>query len=72
MKMLSQDERVGLIMDFEGGEISQDNFLNLFSDLIKSGMCWNLQGFYGRTATNLIENNIIDKKGIIHKENIEN
>ena len=70
--MLSQDERVGLIMDFEGGEISQDNFLNLFSDLIKSGMCWNLQGFYGRTATNLIENNIIDKKGIIHKENIEN
>ena len=70
--MLSQDERVGLIMDFEGGEISQDNFLNLFRDLIKSGMCWNLQGFYGRTATNLIENNIIDKKGIIHKENIEN
>ena len=70
--MLSQDERVGLIIDFEGGEISQDNFLNLFSDLIKSGMCWNLQGFYGRTATNLIENNIIDKKGIIHKENISN
>ena len=59
------DERVNLIIDFENGEISENDFKKLFSHLIKTGLCWNLQGFYGRTAKQLIENKIIDKNGVI-------
>lgn len=64
MKM-NKDERVNLIMEFESGDISDENFKKLFSNLIKIGLCWNLQGFYGRTAQNLIDNKIIDEKGKI-------
>ena len=43
------------IMDFEGGEISEERLIEGFQHLIDNGMAWNLQGFYGRTATALIE-----------------
>jgi len=58
-------DKIDLIMEFESGEISEQNFLNLFSDLIKTGECWTLQGLYGRTAQNLIDNKVIDKNGVI-------
>ena len=47
MEELTQDERVTLIIEFEGGEISDDDFKRLFSHLIKTGLCWTLQGMYG-------------------------
>lgn len=62
---MNNDERVDLIMEFEGGEITLENALKLFSELIKTGMVWKLQGVYGRTAQNLIDNKVIDKKGKI-------
>lgn len=40
--------------------------------LIKTGLCWTLQGWYGRQATYLIENGIIDKEGNIDWEIIYN
>lgn len=43
------------IMRYEGGEMSQDEIIEFFQKLIDSGMCWKLQGHYGRTAKNLIE-----------------
>jgi len=66
MEELTQDERVTLIIEFEGGEISDDDFKRLFSHLIKTGLCWTLQGMYGRTAQNLIEKGIISKDGEIY------
>lgn len=39
--------------------------LQAWSYLIKDGLVWQLQGFYGRTAKQLIDNNIIDKNGKI-------
>jgi len=56
------------IIQFESGEISEQDFLSLFSELIKSGLAWSLQGFYGRTAAALIDQGIIDKKGVITLE----
>ena len=42
-------------MAFEGGEISDEELVKGFQNLIDSGMAWTLQGSYGRTATALIE-----------------
>ncbi len=65
---MEKDERINLIIEFETGEITEENALKLFSELIKSGLCWKLQGFYGRTAQNLIDNKFIDKVGNILKK----
>ena len=46
---------VGKIIDFESGELSQDETIELFQNLIDSGLAWQLQGCYGRGATALIE-----------------
>jgi len=42
----------------EGEGASQDEQLSAWQYLIDTGLCWKLQGFYGRTATNLIEEGI--------------
>jgi hypothetical protein len=62
---------VNEIIDFENGELSQKNTLKLFSKLIKSGDVWNLQGFYGRTATDFIESRLIDDKGKINWDRLD-
>ena len=43
------------IMKFENGEMEQDEVVEMFQELINSGMAWKLQGSYGRTAMALIE-----------------
>lgn len=43
------------IMKFENGEMEQDEVVEMFQELINSGMAWKLQGSYGRTAMVLIE-----------------
>jgi len=60
-------ELVDLIIDFEQGDLSEKKSIELFSQLIKSGQAWSLQGSYGRTAKMLIDNGIIDNKGNILK-----
>lgn len=56
---------INLIMDYEQGLLSEKETLELFSELICTGMVWRLQGHYGRTAMNLIESGCLDKKGKI-------
>ena len=55
------------IMAFESGEASPTEIVEGFSELVKSGMAWSLQGFYGRTATALIEDGYLDSDGTILK-----
>ena len=43
------------IVRYEHGELSEDETIELFQGLIDSGMAWNLQGSYGRTAQALID-----------------
>ncbi len=45
----------GFCMDFEAGELDEDQVVAGFQHLIDSGLAWQLQGFYGRTAARLIE-----------------
>lgn len=56
---------VGQIIAYESGEMSNAEMLDMFSELIKSGTVWTLQGSYGRTANALIESAILTPAGEI-------
>lgn len=53
------------IIAYEQGELDDMKTLELFSELIKTGQCWSLQGHYGRTARHLIDNGFIKTDGEI-------
>jgi len=49
-------DALSFIMDFESGALeSEEELIAGFQGLIDSGMVWQLQGSYGRTAMQLIE-----------------
>ena len=49
-------DEVGMIMDYESGQLDDDGIIKLFQHLIDTGKAWSLQGSYGRTAQALIDN----------------
>lgn len=55
------------MMDYESGELSDKDTLELFSVIIKDKLVYSLQGHYGRTANAFIEDGWIDKEGNILK-----
>lgn len=56
---------VGQLMAYENGELDNAATLELFAQLIASGMAWQLQGSYGRAAASLIERGYITRAGSI-------
>ena len=46
------------IIAYESGEMTQEEMVEFFQELIDSGMAWELQGSYGRMARALIEDGI--------------
>lgn len=59
------------IIAYEEGELDLDGYLRLFSNLIRTGQAWTLQGHYGRTAAALIEMGIITREGDIAANAVE-
>lgn len=51
------------IIRFEEGELTDEQIIDLFADLIRTGTAWSLQGHYGRTANSLIEQGYLDADG---------
>ncbi len=49
----------------EGEDATEQEQLEAWAYLIKTGHCWNLQGWFGRTAHSLIENKVISRDGEI-------
>jgi hypothetical protein len=55
------------MMDYESGELSDKDTLELFSVIIKDKLVYSLQGHYGRTANALIQDGWLDNNGNIIK-----
>lgn len=47
------------IIAYEEGELDEDETIALFQKLVDSGLCWTLQGHYGRTAVDLLEQGLL-------------
>jgi hypothetical protein len=50
---------VDQLIAYEEGQITEDEQIALFQDLIDSGTCWHLEGHYHRVAATLIEAGLI-------------
>ena len=62
---MNQDGRQKIMVDkivkYESGEMSVEEVVDFFKELINSGLCWQLQGHYGRTARYLIEEGLCNE-----------
>ena len=47
-------DQLDAMMAWEAGELDKEGTLELFQNLVNSGLAWQLQGCYGRTAAYLI------------------
>lgn len=48
-------EQYEKLMAFENGDLDESDTIDLFQELIDSGLAWKLQEMYGRIAKQLIE-----------------
>ena len=53
---------VDKIVRYENGTMDEDETIQFFQELIDSGLAWQLQGSYGRTAKYLIEEGMCSYK----------
>jgi hypothetical protein len=54
--------QVDKIIAYECGELDDEETIALFQELLDSGLVWQLQGSYGRTANALLEAGLIERK----------
>ena len=48
-------DQVDAIIAYEQGELDNEATIELFQSLLDSGLCWKLQGSYGRMAKVLLD-----------------
>jgi len=46
------------IIQYESGTMTDEQEIEFFQELIDSGLCWKLQGSYGRRARDFIEDGL--------------
>jgi hypothetical protein len=50
---------LNMMIAFEEGELSEEDTIELFQGLVDTGLAWKLQGFYGRTAAQMIKEGLV-------------
>lgn len=55
-------DRVDKIIAYESGDMAFGEIVSFFQELINDGSAWKLQGHYGRTAQELINQGYCTKK----------
>jgi hypothetical protein len=55
----------------EGENSTLEEQMEGWACLIKTGVCWSLQGFFGRTASQLLDSGFIEKDGTINWDVVE-
>lgn len=55
-------DMIDKIMAYESGEMSDEDIIAFFQQLVTTGMAWRLQGHYGRTAVAFINRGLIEVK----------
>jgi hypothetical protein len=48
------------ILAFEDGALDETGVVALFQELVDTGLAWSLQGSYGRLASALIEDGLVE------------
>lgn len=64
-RLMNVHHAVAIVEGFADFEPTEAEELEAWAYLIKTGYCWQLQGWYGRTAQNYIDAGIIDRHGKI-------
>ena len=62
IKGIKDESICNMIIDFESGDMSMEDVITLFQHLIDTGVAWELQGSYGRLASQLIEQGLVDTR----------
>jgi hypothetical protein len=60
-------DHVGFIIDLENGDADDEQIVQGFAHLIRTGLAWQLQGSYGRMANSIIERGYISREGVVLK-----
>jgi hypothetical protein len=58
------------ILMYESGVMDREEMIEFFSRLVASGLAWQLQGSYGRAASDLIRIGVLDIDGNILRTEI--
>ena len=46
---------INQVIAYEQGELDEEGIIDMFQQLINSGLAWEMQGSYGRTAKALLD-----------------
>jgi hypothetical protein len=57
-------DQLDKMIAWENGDLSEEDTCSLFQNLIDSGLCWRLQGCYGRMAQALIDNDLCHYRSV--------
>ena len=66
MAINSSYDACAIVEGFAESDPTNEELIEAWAYLIKTGDCWNLQGFYGREATYLIEQGFISREGEVN------
>lgn len=53
-------DTVSKIMAYENAEFDEEETIEFFQELVDTGLAWQLQGHYGRTAKDLIDAGLVE------------